>query len=70
MGAAKDRLGELKKAADKWFDREEQRLEAQHAFLKAILEKRGGAKGLQALNTEGASEILAESISDYLGKPR
>lgn len=69
MGKAQDRLKELSKAAEDWFGKEQNRLEAEYDFLDKIAQKRGGSKGLQALNTEGASAILANSIDDYLGKP-
>lgn len=69
MGAAVDRLNELKDAASDWFDKEKQRLQAQFDFLDAIGKARQGSKGLQNLNTEGASKILANSINEYLGKP-
>ena len=69
MGAALDRLNELKDAASDWFDKEKQRLQAQFDFLDAIGKARHGSKGLQNLNTEGASQILANSLDDYLGKP-
>jgi len=68
MGAAQDRLQELKDAASDWFDKEKQRLQAQFDFLDAIGKARHGSKGLQNLNTEGASKILANSINEYLGK--
>lgn len=68
MGAAADRLQDLKKAATDWFDKEKKRLQAQYDFLNAIGQARGGSRGLQDLNTQGASAILASSINDYLGK--
>jgi hypothetical protein len=68
MGA-QERFNELKSAAEEYFKKEKQRLEAQYSFLDAIVKKRGGDVGLQEANAEGASRILANSINDYLGKP-
>ena len=68
MGASLDRLNELKNAAADWFDKEKQRLQAEFDFLDAIGKARHGSKGLQNLNTQGASVILSNSINDYLGK--
>lgn len=67
-GPAAQRLQDLKDAADNWFDKEKKRLQAQYNFLDAIGQARGGSRGLQNLNTQGASAILASSINDYLGK--
>lgn len=64
-----DRLNELKEAANEYFAKEKLRLNAEYDFLKAILEKRGGSVGLQDANVEGASKILGDSISYYLGEP-
>lgn len=69
MAGAKDRLQELKDAADDWFSKEKKRLQAQYDFLDNIAKKRGGSVGLQDANAEGASKILANSIDDYLGAP-
>lgn len=66
---ASKRLEELKKAASEYFTKEKNRLNAEYAFLDNISKKRGGSVGLQDLNAEGASKILADSINDYLGKP-
>jgi len=63
------RLQKLKDAADNWFQKEQNRLQAEYDFLKAILQKRGGSVGLQNANAKGASDILGNSISDYLGSP-
>jgi hypothetical protein len=68
-GEATKRLNELKTAADEYFASEKTRLQNQYDFLDAISKKRGGTVGLQDANAEGASKILADSISDYLGKP-
>jgi hypothetical protein len=67
MGA-EQRLQELKDAADDWFSKEKKRLQAQFDFLDNISKKRGGSVGLQDVNAEGASKILANSIDDYLGR--
>jgi len=67
MSNSVDRLQELKEAATDWFDKERRRLEAQWNFLDAIEKSRKGNKGLQDLNTKGASSILANSINDYIG---
>jgi hypothetical protein len=68
-GKAVQRLEELQKAAAEWFSSEKKRLNAQYDFLDAISKKRGGAVGLQDANAEGASKILVDSISDYIGRP-
>ena len=68
MGAATKRLEELKAAAAEYFTAEKKRLNNQYNFLDAISKKRGGTAGLQDANAEGASKILADSITDYLGK--
>lgn len=68
-GKAVDRLQELEKAANEWFSSEKKRLNAQYDFLDAISKKRGGTIGLQDANAEGASKILVDSITDYLGRP-
>jgi len=66
---AKDRLNRLKKEGQKWIAREQERLTKQADFLEAILKARGGSVGqLQDANAEGASEILEDSINDYLGR--
>ncbi len=67
--SAAQRLQDLKNAADDYFSKEQKRLTAQHDFLQNILNKRGGSVGLQNANAQGASDILANSISDYLGSP-
>lgn len=66
---AQNRLDELESAASTYFSSEKKRLEAEFSFLDAIAKKRGGTVGLQDANAEGASEILADSINDYLGRP-
>lgn len=66
---AAQRLQDLKSAADDWFSKEKKRLQAQFNFLDNISKKRGGSVGLQDANAQGASKILANSISDYLGSP-
>lgn len=68
-GKAVNRLQELEKAATEWFSAEKKRLNAQYDFLDAISKKRGGTIGLQDANAEGASKILVDSITDYLGRP-
>jgi hypothetical protein len=68
-GQAAQRLQDLKDAADDYFSKEKKRLNAQFDFLDAISKKRGGSVGLQDANAQGASKILANSISDYLGSP-
>lgn len=67
-GDAVKRLDELNKAATEWFTTEKKRLNAQFDFLDAIAKKRGGTVGLQDANAEGASQILVDSINDYLGR--
>lgn len=67
--SAKDRLNELKDAANDWFSKEQKRLQAQFDFLDAISKKRGGTVGLQDANAEGASKILVNTINDYVGTP-
>lgn len=69
MAGAKKRLDELQTAAKEYFTAEKKRLNNQYAFLDAISKKRGGTVGLQDANAEGASRILVDSISEYLGKP-
>lgn len=69
MANATARLNELKSAADEYFTSEKKRLNAEFSFLDAISKKRGGAAGLQDANAQGASKILVDSISEYLGKP-
>jgi hypothetical protein len=64
-----DRLNELKAAANEYFAKEKLRLNAEYDFLDAISKKRGGSVGLQDANVEGASQILGDSINEYLGKP-
>lgn len=66
---AQDRLKELKKAADTWFGKQERYYNAEYDFLDQISKKRGGAVGLQDANAQGASEILVNSINEYLGRP-
>jgi hypothetical protein len=68
-GESQKRLDELEKAATSYFSSEKKRLEADYSFLDAISKKRGGTVGLQDANAEGASQILADSINDYLGRP-
>ena len=68
-GEAKKRLDELKAAAKEYFTAEKKRLNNQYSFLDAISKKRGGTVGLQDANAEGASKILVDSITTYLGKP-
>jgi len=67
-GDAVKRLDELQKAATDWFASEKKRLNAQFDFLDAISKKRGGTVGLQDANADGASDILVDSINDYLGR--
>ena len=69
MASATERLDELKAAADEWFAKERLRLEAEYDFLDAISKKRGGSVGLQDANAAGASQILVDSINDFLGQP-
>ena len=69
MAGAVKRLEELEKAAAEWFASEKKRLTAQYEFLDAISKKRGGTIGLQDANAEGASKILVDSITDYIGRP-
>lgn len=66
---SQDRLDTLESAAAEYFSSEKKRLEAEYSFLDAISKKRGGTVGLQDANAEGASQILADSINDYLGRP-
>lgn len=66
---ATQRLQDLKTAADNYFSKEQKRLQAQYDFLNNIAQKRGGSVGLQNANAQGASDILANSINDYLGAP-
>jgi hypothetical protein len=68
-GESQKRLDELEKAATSYFSSETKRLEADYSFLDSISKKRGGTVGLQDANAEGASQILADSINDYLGRP-
>jgi hypothetical protein len=68
-GESQSRLDELEAAASSYFSLEKKRLEADYSFLDAISKKRGGTVGLQDANAEGASQILADSINDYLGRP-
>lgn len=67
--SAQERLQELKEAANEYFAKEKTRLNAEYDFLDAISKARGGNVGLQDANAEGASEILVNSINDYLGRP-
>jgi len=69
MASPTERLQELKEAADEYFALEKARLNAQFDFLDAISKKRGGNVGLQDANAEGASQILVNSINEYLGRP-
>lgn len=62
-------LDTLQSAASTYFTSEKSRLKAESDFLAAIATRRGGATGIQDINAQGASQILAASISDYLGKP-
>jgi hypothetical protein len=66
---ATQRLQTLKDAADNWFSKRQKQLQAQYDFLDNISKKRGGSVGLQDANAQGASQILANSIDDYLGSP-
>lgn len=66
---SQQRLDELEAAAASYFSSEKKRLESEYSFLDAISKKRGGTVGLQDANAEGASQILADSINDYLGRP-
>lgn len=66
---AVDRLNDLKNAADDYFSSEQQRLQAEYDFLNNILQSRGGSMTLQNSNAQGASTVLANSISDFLGSP-
>ena len=68
-GESQKRLDDLEAAASSYFSSEKKRLEADYAFLDAISKKRGGTVGLQDANADGASQILADSINDYLGRP-
>lgn len=68
MTTARQRLDELEQAANDYFSKEKTRLEAQFQFLDAISKKRGGNISLQNLNADGASQILVNSINDYLGR--
>lgn len=61
------RLSDLKTAADTYFSGEITRLNNQYDFLNAILQKRGGSVGLQDANSAGASEVLVDSLKEYLG---
>lgn len=67
--SAVERLAELETAANEYFALERARLEAQHAFLDAIIKSRGANINLQDLNALGASSLLVDSINEYLGKP-
>jgi hypothetical protein len=68
VAGSQKRLEELESAAEAYFSSEKKRLEAEYNFLDAISKKRGGTVGLQDANAEGASQILADSINDYLGR--
>jgi hypothetical protein len=68
MADSQKRLDELETAASAYFSSEKKRLEADYNFLDAISKKRGGTVGLQDANADGASQILADSINDYLGR--
>ena len=67
--SAQERLDELEEAANEWFSKEKTRLEAEFSFLDSISKGRGGNVGLQDANAEGASQILVNSINEYLGRP-
>jgi hypothetical protein len=69
MASALDRLAELEEAANEYFALERVRLQAEVDFLTAIAKKRGAGVTLQDINALGASKLLVNSISDYLGKP-
>jgi hypothetical protein len=66
---ATQRLQELQQAASEYFSSEKQRLNAEYNFLDAISKKRGGTIGLQDINAAGASNIMVDSINEYLGRP-
>lgn len=68
MTTAKERLDELETAANDYFSKEKTRLEAEFTFLDNISKARGGNVSLQDINSAGASQILVDSINDYLGK--
>lgn len=64
------RLGELKAAATEYFSGERKNIESRFQFLDAISKKRGGSTGkFEDANDKGASQLLANSINDYLGEP-
>ena len=69
MASTTDNLNKLKQAASDYFTSEKQRLNAEYSFLDAISKKRGGAASLQDSNAQNASDILVNSINDYLGSP-
>ena len=69
MATAVEKLAELEAAADEYFSLERARLNAQYDFLDAIAKKRGAGISLQDLNAAGASQILVNSINEYLGRP-
>jgi hypothetical protein len=62
-------LQTLKQAATTWFARQRRDLNGEWDFLDQIQSARGGAMSLQDANADGAADILANSISEYLGKP-
>lgn len=62
-------LSTLQQAFKTYVDKETKRINAQADFLTAIAAKRGGTVGLQDANAQGASQILSNSISEYLGQP-
>ncbi len=65
---ARQRLDDLESAATAYFSSEKKRLRAEYDFLVAISKKRGGVERLQDANADGASQILVDSINDYLGR--
>ncbi len=60
------RLDELKKAAQKYIDKEKKQLNAEHDFIENILKKRGSNK-IEDSNSTSASGIFVSSLSDFLG---
>lgn len=60
------RLDELKRAAQKYIDKEKKQLNAEHDFIENILKKRGSNK-IEDTNSNSASGIFVSSLADFLG---
>lgn len=60
------RLTSLENATEEWGKKEKERLEGDVEFLKSVIEGRTGAGKLANQGVEDSSNLLVQSISQFL----